>query len=239
MELVMNNDKIIINKDCIPESLWLGEQFTKGQAWIDICFLTTEIDGKQVLSTSKIALAARWQWNRGKVNRFFKLLGEYGLLEEKIAGRHCVVIIKNQKGIAPAAPKKHQDTQKKPGQRPILEHATPTKHVKTSSAVNYNHYLEFYNTQIALHSSGLIKCNILSPQRRVVLKVRINEYGGQVVEDTIKMAATSPFLGGSNNMSWRADFSWIMKAENFIKIREGSYLKSTAILPGADYGEEI
>lgn len=68
--------------------LWLGEPFTKGQAWIDLLFLAqgTENHGfsrkknKMIqyepgfVYHSTLELAARWKWSRGKVRRFLIFL---------------------------------------------------------------------------------------------------------------------------------------------------------------------
>ena len=39
------------------------------------------------------------------------------------------------------------------------------------------------------------------------------------------LVLNSPFLLGENNRNWRADFDWIFKPSNFVKILEGNYLK--------------
>jgi len=62
--------------------IWYLEKFTRGQAWVDLlmlashkehCFLKRGIKIKQprgVVGVSVIGLADRWQWSRGKVQRF-------------------------------------------------------------------------------------------------------------------------------------------------------------------------
>lgn len=35
--------------------------------------------------------------------------------------------------------------------------------------------------------------------------------------------ASSPFLCGSNERHWTADFDWLLKPANFVKVTEGKY----------------
>jgi hypothetical protein len=39
----------------------------------------------------------------------------------------------------------------------------------------------------------------------------------------IELAANSDFLAGQNQNSWIADFNWIMRPGNFVKVLEGKY----------------
>jgi hypothetical protein len=74
------------HRSLAEHELWLGERFTKGQAWADLLLLAshkdhictagnvaTSVRRGQVL-TSQVKLAKRWRWNRETVGRFLKLL---------------------------------------------------------------------------------------------------------------------------------------------------------------------
>jgi hypothetical protein len=39
----------------------------------------------------------------------------------------------------------------------------------------------------------------------------------------IRTAGESDFLNGKNDKAWKADFEWIMRPQNFLKILEGKY----------------
>jgi hypothetical protein len=72
---------------CLADNaIWKAETFTRGQAWIDVLILAShkptsnrirgilfDIESGQLLASS-IWLAERWQWSRGKVERFLNEL---------------------------------------------------------------------------------------------------------------------------------------------------------------------
>ena len=65
----------------------------------------------------------------------------------------------------------------------------------------------------------------LTPTRRAIIEERAREYGRDfgTFEAVFKKAEASDFLKGANPRGWRADFDWIVKRENFVKILEGKY----------------
>ncbi len=78
----MKDSYFTITRKFIESDLWLSEKFTKAQAWVDLIGLanwrdkTTEIRGILIeikrgeVARSKVFLATRWGWSRGKVIRF-------------------------------------------------------------------------------------------------------------------------------------------------------------------------
>ena len=77
---------ITIHRKLRSSDLWLGESFTRGQAWVDLLILANwkaghvRIRGVRIdlargqLAASSIWLAERWKWSRGKVTRFLSEL---------------------------------------------------------------------------------------------------------------------------------------------------------------------
>ncbi len=77
---------IKLHRKIMDNPLYLAEAFTRMQAWIDLLLLANHKEGffyvrgnKVVVSrgqvgTSSRTLASRWQWSRGKVERFLKEL---------------------------------------------------------------------------------------------------------------------------------------------------------------------
>jgi hypothetical protein len=78
----MAGDWIKIHRRIENHKIWKDDQFSRGQAWIDLIILANwnegyvRIRGKRVplkrgqLAGSSRFLADRWKWSRGKVNRF-------------------------------------------------------------------------------------------------------------------------------------------------------------------------
>jgi len=69
----------------------------------------------------------------------------------------------------------------------------------------------------------LSKVQVLSDQRKGFLKARIAEFGVEKIIEVMRKAGESDFLNGKNDKAWKADFEWIIRPNNFIKILEGKY----------------
>lgn len=85
--------------------------------------------------------------------------------------------------------------------------------------IDYKGIIENYNTLCP----KLSKVEVLSDQRKGHIKARVTEFGQSKVIEVIRRAGESDFLNGKNNTAWKANFDWIMKPTNFIKIMEGNF----------------
>lgn len=75
---------VSIHRKLMDKSLWTGEPFTRGQAWVDLLLLANHSDDSIYVRGNKIKiyrgqvgwsqkkLSERWQWNRKKVRKFLK-----------------------------------------------------------------------------------------------------------------------------------------------------------------------
>lgn len=63
----------------------------------------------------------------------------------------------------------------------------------------------------------------LTVKRKSAINARVNEYNLLEVGNVFKLVRDSAFLNGESDLSWQADFDWIMNPNNFIKILEGKY----------------
>ena len=63
----------------------------------------------------------------------------------------------------------------------------------------------------------------LTKKRETSIRKRIEEYGATKVGEVLIAVSKSSFLNGNSSMGWKANFDWIMKPENFIKVLEGQY----------------
>lgn len=67
----------------------------------------------------------------------------------------------------------------------------------------------------------------LTDSRKNAIRIRAKEYGLTGIGQMIQMANQSDFLNGSNERGWVADFDWLMKSMNFVKVYEGIYKNKT------------
>lgn len=67
------------------------------------------------------------------------------------------------------------------------------------------------------------KVQVINDTRKGYINARIAEFGEERLIEVFRLAGESDFLNGKNNKAWKADFDWIIRPNNFIKIMEGKY----------------
>jgi hypothetical protein len=85
--------------------------------------------------------------------------------------------------------------------------------------INYKGVVENY----LLYCDKLPRVTMLSEDRKKHIKARFKEFDYDTIIDVIKKTGKSDFLSGKNDTAWKADFDWIFKPTNFLKILEGKY----------------
>lgn len=85
--------------------------------------------------------------------------------------------------------------------------------------VPYKKIQDYFNEKC----TQLSVCTTLTNKRKQTINARFKEHGLDAIKDVIDKASESKFLNGENDRSWKADFDWIFKPTNFIKILEGNY----------------
>lgn len=83
---------IRLHRNILVNSLWRGEPFTRGQAWVDLLLLANHSDGyimprgiyipvhRGQVGYSAKQLSIRWKWSEGKVNRYLQLLNDLEMI---------------------------------------------------------------------------------------------------------------------------------------------------------------
>jgi polyhydroxyalkanoate synthesis regulator phasin len=88
-----------------------------------------------------------------------------------------------------------------------------------AESVPYAKIQELYNTTCL----RLSRIQTIDGNRKKAVNARFKTYGMPGFEDVFNRVAASEFLNGANERSWKADFDWITKTDNFAKIIEGKY----------------
>lgn len=100
------------------------------------------------------------------------------------------------------------------------EDKEPNGSCASGDALKPEHVSEKWNEVAG--SVGLPRIRDLTPERRQLVRARINQYSLDDFADAFGRVASSPFLRGEKG--WRgATFDWTMKKCNFQKIIEGNY----------------
>jgi len=94
---------------------------------------------------------------------------------------------------------------------------------KDKSKIDYESVVENYHSLCP----KLNKVIVINDLRKGFMNTRVGEYGMEKVIAVMRMAGESEFLNGKNEKAWKADFEWIMRPQNFVKILEGKYNKNT------------
>lgn len=70
--------------------------------------------------------------------------------------------------------------------------------------------------------TDLPKVKELTDTRKSAIKARLNEHSFETIIKVFNMAQESDYLSGRSK-KWMANFDWIMKQTNFVKVLEGNY----------------
>lgn len=98
---------IKLHRDLSQHWLWGDEQFTRGQAWVDLLLHANHSDKKfsiknQLIDVkrgqqarSELTLSATWKWSRGKVRRFLKQLENEHMIVQQTTQLTSIITICN------------------------------------------------------------------------------------------------------------------------------------------------
>lgn len=100
---------------------------------------------------------------------------------------------------------------------------SPTFVATATQKVDYSTLLEFFNQTISESGSVIKEIRQLTERRKLAIQARARENGKESLMEVIKQAAKSDFLNGRNDRGWVADFDWLMRPNNFVKVLEGNY----------------
>ena len=100
---------------------------------------------------------------------------------------------------------------------------SPTFVATATQKIDYSKLLEFFNQTISESGSVIKEIRQLTERRKLAIQARARENGKESLMEVIKQAAKSDFLNGRNDRGWVADFDWLMRPNNFVKVLEGNY----------------
>ena len=105
--MVMQKGWIKLHRTLEEHPFWLSEKFTKPQAWIDLILLANHADGfffvagrkvpvkRGQVGRSLLTLGKRWNWSRGKVERYMEFLEGERMIVLKTGQHNSIVTICN------------------------------------------------------------------------------------------------------------------------------------------------
>ncbi len=239
--------------------MYFSEPFTRIMAWIDLLLLanhkpaTIYVRGNRVdvgvgqIARSKESLSQRWQWSRGKTERYLLELEKAGQIEQQKSNVITLISISNYEDYQNIEQQIEQQTvqqieQQIEQQTDINKNDKNVENVKndkninfssnklddksknefsTGSPVSYDSLITYFNEKTN-GIFGIIRLPI-SEKRKGMIRARIREYGEQSFREVIDKASASSFLKGQNARSWKMSFDWMIKPTNYDKILSGNY----------------
>ena len=141
--------------------------------------------------------------------------------------------------LAPSLPlEKSADEGEVPGeseQRPSKArekpHGEEEPHGQIRAPVPYAAIMDAYNTIC----TALTAIKTMNDKRKQSVKVRfLQDFHGSMeeVRAFFRKVAASEFLCGRNERNWTANFDWLMKPSNTVKVLEGNYGNRTGAVQG-------
>lgn len=88
---------------------------------------------------------------------------------------------------------------------------------------NSNEFYERVKVFFNDNCKNLRPVSLLTDKRKQAINARKREHGEQAVFAMLKNAGQSAFLAGQNTRGWCADFDWLFKPTNFVKVLENKY----------------
>ncbi len=102
--------------------------------------------------------------------------------------------------------------------------ADPSAPVKgDSESLDFRKLADFFNSELRKRGSIIPTVRGIDGQRRTSTQARIREHGKDAFAEAVRKAAASDFLNGRNDRGWVADYDWMVKPGNFVKVLEGNY----------------
>ena len=107
---------------------------------------------------------------------------------------------------------------------PIVAENVPDEPVAPRERIDYTSIMNLYNSICV----SFPVCRNLSDNRKKMIKACFkNGIKEEDFERAFRLSEDSPFLKGMNNRGWSANFDWIIKPNNIVKILDGNYTQNT------------
>lgn len=216
--------------------IWNDDEFSKGQAWIDLLLSCNHedkkisFDGKPYVVqrgewlTSILGLSARWKWGRKKVSNFLDVLESDGMIVQNRNNKRTLIKVVNyevyqgfdsQTGTTEEQQTNNEGTSE--------EHQ---RNINNNDKECMNNDNNITTTVVSLFNEICIsypKVKKISDDRKKAVRARLKTYTLEEIEQAFRLAEQSDFMKGANDRNWIADFDWIMKDRNIAKVLEGKY----------------
>lgn len=102
--------------------------------------------------------------------------------------------------------------------------------IEKRDRVDYQQIADMYNETCV----SFPKCTALSESRKKAIKARLKTYSVSDFRKLFEKAQKSSFLKGKNNSNWSANFDWLIKDNNMVKVLDGNYDDKEEFINGSN-----
>ena len=154
---------IKLHRQLQDNPLWLSEPFSRSQAWIDLMILANHkpgyvrVRGRRILvdvgcvARAQKTLAGRWQWSRGKVQRFLKELEIDGQIEQVTSHDFKVIKLCNYKHYQSTDSKNGSPDESRDGSR----NGSHTRMVRSKEGGEWGEFFPAGENETARNSANI------------------------------------------------------------------------------------
>lgn len=103
-------------------------------------------------------------------------------------------------------------------------------------------FARYFNETMAAHGAQIPQVRRIPPksQRAAYVRARLNEYGKEALAKVVQNAAKLSFYNGGGARGWVADFDWLFRPANFLRVledtRANAVPKSTNVTTTSQHG---
>ena len=103
-------------------------------------------------------------------------------------------------------------------------------------------FARYFNETMAAHGAQIPQVRSIPPksQRAVYVRARLKEHGKEALAKVVQNAAKLSFYNGGGSRGWVADFDWLFRPANFLRVledtRANAVPKSTNITTTSHHG---
>lgn len=156
---------------------------------------------------------------KGKIFQYSDILDE--IRQKK--GQSYVRLTPNNANLTEVIPKvkksKVKESKEEENKEDTPKGVVDLKNQHPTPNIDFQNLISFFNANRGL----MPEVKKLSDTRKKRIQTLEKQYGKKSIQIVIEKARDSQFLQGDNKDNWNANFDWIFKPANFLKILEDNY----------------
>jgi len=164
--------------------------------------------------------------NRVSVIKDFNLISweETGVSSQEIAiSSEEIGISSQEKAISSQVSTQRKEKEIKENKRKGISNSkAPSKNTKPSKEIlpfSFAEIISLYHAKCP----KMPRVELIHEARKTAIKNRFTDFNMQGFQTMFSNAGESSFLNGDNDRNWIANFDWLLKPVNFIKVLEGNF----------------